>query len=270
MSVSDESPKAPAFALQEKIRRSSLVCAANWKMHKNPAESASFVREMKEKLSAGADECLYMIFPPAPCWSAINEACNDSDLVWGAQNVFTESQGAFTGENSPELLKEMGGQISLVGHSERRQIFSESDELCAAKVKALQERCLMPLLCIGESLEERQAGQTNEKLRAQLEKGLFGVDWNQPLMIAYEPVWAIGTGLVAEAAQIEEAHALIREFLIEQAGKEFGEVTAILYGGSVKPNNAAELRSIKNVDGFLVGGASLQVTSLLQISGVST
>jgi triosephosphate isomerase (TIM) len=186
----------------------------------------------------------------------------------GAQNCYFENKGAFTGETSPEVAKELGCTYVLVGHSERRQIFGETDELLAKKVAVVQRLGMTPMLCIGELLEQRESGQTYSIVRNQLQKGLASVDFEKPLTVAYEPVWAIGTGKVATPAQVKETQGQIRSILYELGGKAHEE-TPILYGGSVKPDNAEELARLKDVDGFLVGGASLDPDTFGKIMNVS-
>ena len=182
---------------------------------------------------------------------------------WGAQNCFSEDKGAFTGENSPAQIKELGAGWCLVGHSERRHLFGETDEAIAKKIQRFQQLSLTPLFCVGELLNDREAGKTLEILKTQLANGLSLADKAKPLVIAYEPVWAIGTGKVAGPDQVREAHAFLRE---EVSRLGFPASVALLYGGSVKPENAKSLISIPNVDGFLVGGASLEVESFLAIA----
>ena len=237
------------------------IYAANWKLHKSPRETRAFFEQWRDKVSGLKGQVVF--FPTALCMEATWQALSGSGIQFGAQNVYFEDQGAFTGENSPMVLKEMGARWALVGHSERRAIFAESDALLAKKVRKLQDLGLTPMLCIGELLKEREANQTNEVLRKQLAEDLSLADKTKPLAIAYEPVWAIGTGKVAGPQQVQEAHAFIYQEL-QKLG--FAATTPILYGGSVKADNAGTLIAIPHVDGFLVGGASLDVDRFLAIA----
>lgn len=251
------------------------LIAANWKMHKTPQEAREFFKsffseinsvDQKTKLS---DREIYF-FVPAFCAEAAAQSLSANasqpgssmKVKWGAQNLFFEAKGAFTGENSPAVLKELGGEIALVGHSERRALFSENDQLLAKKVRALQDMNIEPMLCVGETLAQRQAGETEAVLTAQLEKGLELARTTHALVIAYEPVWAIGTGQVATVEQVRETHAFVRSKLDSMGF----ENASLLYGGSVKADNAKELFSVANVDGFLVGGASLEISTWMPIT----
>ncbi|MBX3039233.1 MAG: triose-phosphate isomerase [Bdellovibrionaceae bacterium] len=234
--------------------------AANWKLHKTPAETRDFLRAFLPQTKTVAAEIV--IFPPASSWEAAAQSfAGSANCFWGGQNVWSQAQGAFTGENSAQVLKELGGRYALVGHSERRSVFHEEPTWMSDKVAFVQGLGLTPILCIGETLAERDAGQTDAVNARQLEEGLAKAKTSQPLVVAYEPVWAIGTGRVAQPSQVAEAHAFIRRNLQE---KGF-EGTPILYGGSVKPENAGELLGLPDVNGFLVGGASLDPESFLKI-----
>ena len=208
-----------------------------------------------------------LVAPPSPYLSAIGEAIKGSGVQLGAQNAHFESSGAFTGEVAPEMLLDVGCRYVILGHSERRQIFGETDELINKKVAAAISRGLGVILCLGETLEERDANRTDQVLKTQLAGCLAGrsAEELKDLVIAYEPVWAIGTGRNATPDQAQAAHAFIRNWLTEEFGGEIGERTRIQYGGSVKPDNAAELLSQTDVDGALVGGASLKVDSFVAI-----
>lgn len=230
------------------------IFAANWKLHKTPAESREFCTKLQAVKTTGE----IMIFPPATSWEAF---AAQKAFAWGAQNIWHEVKGAFTGENSAAVLKSLGGTLALVGHSERRQLFGETDELLAKKIKTLQSLAITPVLCIGETLDEREKNLTEKVLRHQLQHSLAGVDSAPRVIVAYEPVWAIGTGKVASEAQVRDAHAFVRTTLNETGFKN----SQILYGGSVKADNAKGLNAIPHVDGFLIGGASLEVDSFTQI-----
>ena len=248
-----------------------FIIAANWKLNKNPDEAQSFCESLVSELkSMSSLKSQVVIFPPACNWEAVSSSLQKSSLFsshlhWGPQNCYVENSGAFTGENSAAVAESLRARFTLVGHSERRQIFKESDDLLAQKVRAFQDLKLVPMLCVGETLEQRESGETTQVVQQQLKQGLAQADLQQPLTIAYEPVWAIGTGKVASVQQVEQVHAEIRQILCDLGDEEFSEKTPVLYGGSVKPHNAIDLAPLENVDGFLIGGASLQVESFLQI-----
>ncbi len=233
------------------------IFAANWKLHKNPQQSRDFFKQLNFEGSSGE----IIIFPPATSWESVSSCLTGKQANWGAQNVYFESQGAFTGENSAQVLKDLGGKYVLVGHSERRKVFGEGDELMAKKVNHVLSLGLVPMLCIGETLEEREKNQTDEVNERQLKIALKEVKAGAYLVVAYEPVWAIGTGKVASPEQAEAAHKYIKEVLKKMG---HGQV-AVLYGGSVKADNAKELLSRPGIDGFLIGGASLEVKSFMEI-----
>lgn len=231
-------------------------------MNKSPAEAAAFVRELKEK-SKPEEQPHLVLLPPALAAFEVAVQLKGTGLSWGGQNAYFEKSGAFTGENSPQVFKEMGARYCLVGHSERRQIFAEAEDMIAKKVQALQVFGLTPILCVGETLDDRRWNRTEEVIVRQARSALQGANPSQPLWLAYEPVWAIGTGEVATPAQVEEAHSILRQTLREWSPAT--ESAPILYGGSVKPDNASSLAALNNVQGFLIGGASLKVDDFLNI-----
>ena len=235
--------------------------AANWKMNKGPKETREFFAQLKA-LMPKQNGSRVLIFPPTLCIEAALQANQNSEWIVGLQNCYFENSGAFTGENSASEAFKMGATASLVGHSERRTLFGEQDDLLARKVKYLQDLKMLPVFCFGETLPERQSGKTKSVLDSQLQKGIALADKNKALVVAYEPVWAIGTGQVASVDQVKEAHAWVRAELTRLG---FSDKTAILYGGSVKADNAGELIQIPNVDGFLIGGASLVPETFAQI-----
>lgn len=242
-----------------------IICAGNWKMYKNFEETEVFLRDLRRSVDVEFHRDL-VLFLPALNIHIARRILAETDIGWGAQNCHFEAQGAFTGENSPAVLGSIGATHCLVGHSERRSLFGETDEQCAKKVSTIQNYGMTPVLCVGESLAERESGQTNSIISAQLEKGLSQVtNWKKPLWVAYEPVWAIGTGKVASPEQVGEAHSVLRQRMIEIYGKERGETLPILYGGSVKPENSQDLGAQPEVNGFLVGGASLNLESFIEI-----
>jgi triosephosphate isomerase len=246
----------------------NFVVAANWKMNKGPRETQAFFSEFLPKLGSLADGREVVFFVPAIDLLIAKASLEGSGIGWGAQNCHSELKGAFTGENSSAVLAEIGAPYCLVGHSERRAIFGETDADTEKKVKVLQASGLVPMLCVGESLQEREAGKTNDVILRQLKAGLTSRDPKKPLVIAYEPVWAIGTGKVATPEQANEAHVTLRRGLGHIGGDDFARATPILYGGSVKADNCAEIARQKEVDGFLVGGASLEVAAFLPLCQV--
>jgi triosephosphate isomerase len=202
----------------------------------------------------------------SPPFTTLFELDVEAPFYLGAQNCHWESQGAFTGEISPEMLVDCGVEFVIVGHSERRHVFHESDEWINNKVHAVLNAKMKSILCIGETLEDRESNQTKSILSSQLSKGLNGIKSLENIVLAYEPVWAIGTGKTASIEQIEEAHQLIRSELQKDFSTEESQNVSILYGGSVKDDNARELISIEGVDGFLIGGASLKAESFTAIA----
>ncbi len=232
-----------------------MICAGNWKMNKGPKAAEEFLKIFLEAVPKEA-EADFILFPQNLVLSQVADHLKGRAVGFGAQNCYWEKHGAFTGENSPEVLKELGAGYCLVGHSERRQIFKETDEDMARKVRAVQDLDLLPVLCIGETLDQRTTGKTNAILDVQLSIGLKNLSAGKKFWIAYEPVWAIGTGVVAEVPQVAEAHQFIFKKLQALVGPAASQVK-ILYGGSVKPDNAKALAKVEHVDGFLIGGASL-------------
>jgi triosephosphate isomerase len=246
------------------MARTPLI-AGNWKMHKTEREAEEYLQALLPRVAA-AERTEVAICAPYTDLKALLESARGSRVEIYAQNMHEQEEGAFTGEISPAMLSELGVRGVVLGHSERREHFCESDDALALKVPAALRASLTPILCVGESEQERDAQLTERKLRGQIGEDLAGVaaDRLAEVVIAYEPIWAIGTGRVASAEQAQEAIAFIRALL--RARDERGaEEARILYGGSVKPDNAAELLALPDVDGALVGGASLQVQSFAQI-----
>lgn len=231
----------------------------------SPKETSEFLETFFSQVSPD-DLSSFVLFPPAPSWFVFS---GQKKVQWGGQNVYFETSGAFTGENSAATLKEMGGGYALVGHSERRHVFHEPEEWMAKKVLSLQKQGLTPVLCVGETLEERQAHQTEKVIGRQLETVLSQLEKDSPLWVAYEPVWAIGTGQVASPEQASEAQTFLRSLIGKAWGDESARKIPLLYGGSVKPENAGELSRQPNIDGFLVGGASLKPESFIGIFNAS-
>ncbi len=248
------------------------VFAANWKMHKTGLEAVAWIREFAvatKNLSAADAEVI--IAPPFTAIAAAVEATRGATLAVAGQNLHFERQGAFTGEVSAALLKAAGADLVIIGHSERRRIFGETDESVQRKVTAAHTAGLVPIVCVGETLDERERGETLAVLDRQLKAGLDGCSGDQiaALILAYEPVWAIGTGKNATATEAGEAHAHLRRRLREWFGGTHADRCRILYGGSVKPENIKELIGLEDVDGALVGGASLESSTFAAIVSVS-
>lgn len=242
------------------------VIAANWKMHKTITESAQFVSEFLPKVEAltGVE---IIICPPFTALSTVSARTAGSRVGVGAQNMYKEEKGAFTGEVAPAMLTDAGCTYVILGHSERRHIFGESDELVGEKVRVAYAHNLTPILCVGETLEEREAGQTDAVNERQLSAAIAGLTPEQvsKMIIAYEPVWAIGTGKNCNPADAEATIAAIRKVVARQCGEAAAAAVRIQYGGSVKPNNIKEYMAQPDIDGALVGGASLDPTSFAEI-----
>ncbi len=245
------------------------IIAANWKMHMTPLESGEFLRPFLRHFS-NRDEYPVdvVICPPFVSLAAAGELIEENPVVTlGAQNMSAEPAGAYTGEISARMLKELNCEFVILGHSERRQLFGENDELINRKLLAALSARITPILCVGETLEEREGGKVEEVLQRQLTKGLEGVGPTKvdDIVLAYEPVWAIGTGRTATPEIAQDTHAFIRKVLTEIYDAGTTAKVRIQYGGSVKPNNAAELLSQPDIDGALVGGASLEVQGFYEI-----
>ncbi len=236
-----------------------LLLAGNWKMHKTLPEALELAQGLREDLKDVTDRDI-LVCPPAPLLPPVVEALKGSNIAVGAQNLFFEREGAFTGEWSASMLTSIGVTHVIVGHSERRAIFGESDAWVQKKVARALEAGLVPIMCIGETLKEREEGETFTVLLRQVRAGLAGLSPEQiaRVVIAYEPVWAIGTGKTATPEQGQEAHRFIREELGKLVGEDLAATVRILYGGSVKPENVAALIAQPDIDGALVGGASLK------------
>jgi len=243
-----------------------ILVAGNWKMNTTADSAAALIGGIVDRLTA-SDAVDIGVFPPYLYLELVMRKAAKSSVIVGAQNMYCEDSGAFTGEIAPAMLKDMGCQWVLLGHSERRHVFGETDELINSKVKKALATELKVVFCIGELLEERKAEKTTKVLTRQMRKGLEGVSANDManVAIAYEPVWAIGTGLTATPEQAQQVHELIRTSLSETHGQQTASATRILYGGSVKPDNTHTLVSQPDVDGVLVGGASLKVDSFCDI-----
>ena len=240
------------------------VIAGNWKMNKTPEEAVKVINELKPLVKDAT--CEVVIFPTFVCLSAALEAAKGSNVKIGAQNMHFEEKGAFTGEISPLMLKELDMDYVVIGHSERRQYFNETDETVNKKVLKALEVGIDPILCVGETLEEREAGNTKDVCKVQVEKALENVSKEDlaKVVIAYEPVWAIGTGKTATSEDANDVIAYIREVVANLYGELANEVR-IQYGGSVKPSNVAEIMNQSDIDGALVGGASLEANDYVEL-----
>ena len=242
--------------------------AGNWKMHLTRPEARALAQKVATAMP-GLQKSRIVLIPPFTALGEVGAVRAGSDVRLGAPNLFWEDKGAYTGEVSASMLKEAGCAHVLVGHSERRQYFGETDETVNRKVHAALRSGLSPIVCVGEVLEERESGRTTERIDAQLSAGLRGLSPAEmgEIVLAYEPVWAIGTGKTASPGQAEEVHAHIRRRLRDNYGNDRATCAIILYGGSVKPANSYTLFKEKNIDGFLVGGASLDAVDFIGIAG---
>jgi triosephosphate isomerase len=243
-----------------------LIIAGNWKMNKTVAEALTLVADLKRDL-VGVKEVDIVVAPPFTALSEVSKATLDSNIKLGAQNMSENNFGAFTGEICAGMLKEFSVRYVILGHSERRQFQKESDALIAKKALAVHAAALKPIVCVGETLAEREGGLMEKVLETQVRGSLAGLTKEQMVetVVAYEPVWAIGTGKTATTQQAQDAHAFIRNVLVAMFDAEVARKVRIQYGGSVKPNNAKELMSQPDVDGALVGGAALEARSFADI-----
>jgi triosephosphate isomerase len=250
------------------VTRKKFICG-NWKLNKMVGEAVELASGINDAL-AGEDRSALPTVGVAPVYvalRAVGEALGDGPVGLCAQNGYWEANGAYTGEVSFPMLKDVGCSYVIVGHSERRNLFGETDEMVNKKALAAMETGLTPIVCVGESLETREAGTTQDYVGRQVEAATKGMTTEQvrTIVLAYEPIWAIGTGKTATPEQAQEVHAFIRSLIHEKYGREAAEALVIQYGGSVKPNNAKDLLSRPDVDGALVGGASLKVDSFVDI-----
>jgi len=252
------------FTTKESMMRKKIV-AGNWKMNKTASEAAALIDGIKKEV-ADVAQVEVVVCPPFTDLKAAAAACAGSNVKLGAQNVHWEASGAYTGEISAAMLKDLGVEYVIIGHSERRQYFGETDETVNARTKAALAAGLIPIVCVGETLAERDAGNMEAVVVRQTKAGLDGLGGDlAKVVIAYEPVWAIGTGRTASPAQAQEVHALIRRTLAEIADGDLANTIRIQYGGSMKPENAQELMSQPDIDGGLIGGAALKAESFAAI-----
>jgi len=248
-----------------------LLIAANWKMYKTPAESTAFLTSFFP-LVKNNEAAEIVLCPAMTSLPALVDVARGKSVFIGAQNMHWLNEGPYTGETSPSMITTIGATHVLIGHSERRQYFNETDTTVNLKLKSALAHSLVPIVCVGEHLKEREENLTADVLNLQISVALEGIDPAAlgPLVIAYEPVWAIGTGRTATPEIAEDAHKIIRATIASLAGSDVAESTRILYGGSVKPDNAGSLCCLKDIDGALVGGASLDPTSFSQIIANAT
>ena len=241
------------------------IIAGNWKMNMTPSEARALVEELKPLVKDA--KCEVVVCPPYGDLSAVSELIKGSNIRLGAQNIHWAEKGAFTGEVSANMLKELGVEYAIIGHSERRQYFGETDETVNARAKAAIAAGINPIICVGESLEERESGRTEAKVSGQVKKDLEGIAAGDVanLVIAYEPIWAIGTGKTATDEQANETIGMIRATVAGMFGKETAEALRIQYGGSMKPSNARSLMAMPEIDGGLIGGASLKAVDFSQV-----
>jgi triosephosphate isomerase (TIM) len=242
------------------------MMAANWKMNKTVREAQEYTAALLPR-AADADEVDVAVFAPFTCLREVARMAGDSVVIAGAQNFYYEDSGAYTGEISAPMLLDVGAGAVIVGHSERREVFGEDDDMVARKTKRAVEADLLPIVCVGETKEERDAGGMWEKVSGQVRRVIEDLEdaGGESVVFAYEPIWAIGTGDTATPEDAQDAIGKIRDLLRETGGDAFADSVRILYGGSVKPNNAAEIMAQEDIDGALVGGASLEVESFVEL-----
>jgi len=251
----------------QKIRKK--IIAGNWKMNKTLSEAVDLANAVKEGLG-NITEIDVVLCPPFTALRSVWEIIQETPIKLGAQNMHWENSGAFTGEISPSMLRDLFCWYVIIGHSERRTYFAETDEMVNRKVRAAITAHLVPIICVGETIQERQAGKAEEVVRTQLEKGLSGIASDlRKVVIAYEPVWAIGTGVNATPEQAQQMHAFIRKVIENMSNSEIAESIRIQYGGSMKSSNAKDLLSQPDIDGGLIGGASLDARSFIEIVNAS-
>jgi len=243
------------------------IIAGNWKMNMDHVEGAELAKKLSELIGGKDLKCRVIIFPPFTTIPSVVQSISTDRIEIGAQDLYFEDSGAFTGEVSGKMLKNLGCKYVLVGHSERRHVIGEGAEILRKKLEAALRNGLTPVYCVGEKLEEREAGKAFDVVARQVLEGIDGLNAEEVrrLIIAYEPVWAIGTGKTATPDDADKMHSKIREIIAGSAGEDITQAVPILYGGSVKPSNASELLRVKDVDGVLVGGASLDAEAFFKI-----
>src|ERR671921_2507633 len=243
------------------------MMAANWKMNKTVREAQEYTAALLPRAADAEEEVDVAVCAPFTCLREVGRMSDNSAVIAGAQNFYYEDSGAFTGEISAPMLLDVGARTVIVGHSERREVFGETDEMAARKARRAVEADILPIICVGETKEERDAGGMWEKVSGQVRRVIEDLEdaGGESIVFAYEPIWAIGTGDTATPEDAQEAIGKIRDLLREEIGDDFADSVRILYGGSVKPENAAEIMAQQDVDGGLVGGASLEVESFVEL-----
>lgn len=244
------------------------IVAGNWKLNKTLEESKTLANEIQALAGEIPSDVTVIVNPTFVTLTAVKEIIGSGPVKMGAQNCYTKQSGAYTGEISAEMLKAVGSEYVILGHSERREYFAESDEMLAEKVNISLETGITPIFCCGETLEQREAGIHFDFVKSQLTNSLFhlSADDLKKVVIAYEPIWAIGTGVTASSEQAQEMHKLLRDHLASKYGQEVADEISLLYGGSCKPSNAEELFACADVDGGLIGGASLVARDFIDIA----
>ena len=247
------------------------MMAANWKMNKTVREAEEYTAALLPRAADAEEEVDVAVCVPFTCLHEVGRMAEDSAVMAGAQNFYYEDSGAYTGEVSAPMLLDVGARVVIVGHSERREVFGETDEMVASKAKRAVEADLLPIVCVGETKEERDAGGMWEKVSGQVREVIEELEdaGGENVVFAYEPIWAIGTGDTATPEDAQDAIGRIRDLLRETKGGDFADTVRILYGGSVKPENAAEIMAQDDVDGALAGGASLEVESFVELIGAA-
>lgn len=248
-----------------------LLIAGNWKMNCTPSEAASLLEDIRDQKQGISEEVDVLVCPPFVSLSMAVNYLHDTDIQVGAQNMHFEDNGAYTGEISASMITESGCNYVILGHSERREYFAEDDEMIGKKVAQAVQNDLAPILCVGESLDQRKAGEQQMVVAGQIREGLRHIDAGQAMsvVVAYEPIWAIGTGETATPEQAQQMHAYIRKMLQDLYDEDTAGSVRILYGGSMKPGNAEELLTLEDVDGGLIGGASLKADSFSEIISIA-
>src|SRR5215204_5061626 len=245
------------------------MMAANWKMNKTVREAQEYTAALLPRAADAEEEVDVAVCAPFTCLREVGRMAGDSAVIAGAQNFYYEDSGAYTGEVSAPMLLDVGAGTVIVGHSERREVFGETDEMVSRKTKRALEADILPIVCVGETKGERDAGGMWEKVSGQVRQVVEVLDDGESVVFAYEPIWAIGRGDTATPEDAQDAIGRIRDLLRETKGDDFADSVRILYGGSVKPENAAEIMAQKDIDGALVGGASLEVESFVELIGAA-
>mgnify|MGYP002641212245 CR=1 FL=1 len=250
------------------LKTQDFLVVGNWKMHKTKQEVKSFLKEIAD-YDFGQKNTV-VIVPPSPYLYLFEEKLRYSNVLYGVQNLYPKESGAYTGEVSVDMAKDFGCKYAIVGHSERRAIFGECNEFVSKKIRILIQQNITPILCIGENLEQRQHEDYKHFLVTQITEGLARITKEEisKVIIAYEPIWAIGTGETASPDQVEEIHVFIRDYLVKRYGHDIGKDIPLLYGGSVKPANVKELALAQSVSGFLIGGASLDAQTFIEVNNI--